>query len=91
MKCLAKIVRGAIDQWDEFLPSVIYNLRRRKNSTTGFSPYFLVFGQEPHLPGDILEPPLLFDPANPADRAEQRASTKVCLELDRTIQGVIGT
>jgi hypothetical protein len=73
MKSLAKAARGAVDRWDEFLPEVLYHLRRRKHATTGYTPYFLVFGQEPQLPGDLLEPPLLFDDRNPEDRQEMRA------------------
>lgn len=53
---LRKYVNGAIHRWDEFVNAALWASRIRIHSTTGFSPFYLVYGREPKLPGDILQP-----------------------------------
>lgn len=48
---LRKYVQGGIHRWDEFVDVSLWATRVTVNSTTGYSPYFLVFGREPKLPG----------------------------------------
>ena len=38
------------DEWDVVLPAAAFAYRATPHSTTGFSPYFLVVGQDPVLP-----------------------------------------
>src|SRR3954447_21349052 len=40
--------------WAEELPSVLWSLRTTPNRSTGFTPFFLVYGAEAVLPSDIL-------------------------------------
>jgi hypothetical protein len=40
-------------RWLAELPHVIWGLRTQVSSTTGFSPYFLVYGSEAILPTDV--------------------------------------
>lgn len=72
-RALAKAVGGATDRWDDFLDDAIYHLSRRKHTTTGYTPYYLLYGQEPRIAGDLVLPPVLFDSSNPRDLAEIRA------------------
>ncbi|KAL7320105.1 hypothetical protein PS15m_000023 [Mucor circinelloides] len=53
---LRKYVNGAIHRWDDFVNAALWASRIRMHSTTGFSPYYLVYGREPRLPGDVLRP-----------------------------------
>ncbi|KAK4517547.1 uncharacterized protein ATC70_000887 [Mucor velutinosus] len=53
---LRKYVNGAIHRWDDFVNAALWASRIRVHSTTGFSPYYLVYGREPRLPGDVLRP-----------------------------------
>jgi hypothetical protein len=53
---LRKYVNGAIHRWDDFVYAALWASRIRVHSTTGFSPYYLVYGREPRLPGDVLRP-----------------------------------
>ncbi|KAG2215853.1 hypothetical protein INT45_013897 [Circinella minor] len=51
---LRKFAHGKIHHWDQFVDPAVFACQVRKHRTTGFSPYFLVYGQEPNLPGDML-------------------------------------
>jgi hypothetical protein len=53
---LRKYVNGAIHRWDDFVNAALWASRVRVHSTTGFSPFYLAYGREPRLPGDILRP-----------------------------------
>lgn len=49
---------GTLDQdnkssWPEYLSPLVYAYNCMKHSTTGFSPFTLMFGREPRLPVDI--------------------------------------
>uniref|UniRef100_A0A8C1RDQ7 Gypsy retrotransposon integrase-like protein 1 n=1 Tax=Cyprinus carpio TaxID=7962 RepID=A0A8C1RDQ7_CYPCA len=41
-------------RWPEHLPELIYAYNVTPHATTGYLPYFLLFGVEPHLPEDAL-------------------------------------
>ena len=45
-KVLSKVVSAHKTDWDEKLFSAVYAYNTTKKSTTGKTPYFLVFGQE---------------------------------------------
>jgi hypothetical protein len=53
---LKKYVNGHVHSWDEFIDTTIFACRIRKHRTTGYSPFFLVYGIEPNLPGDPSRP-----------------------------------
>jgi hypothetical protein len=46
-------------RWDEFLPAAVFALRTRTHSVTGFKPFYLVYGTDPVLPGDINPPAMV--------------------------------
>ncbi|KAG1282954.1 hypothetical protein G6F66_011024 [Rhizopus arrhizus] len=71
---LRKYVHGAIHMWDCFVDAALFATRVRKHRTAGFSPFYLVYGREPVLPGDILRPYLISSVANdPRTVAEHTA------------------
>lgn len=47
---LAKLCNDDLNDWDEYLSSVIYAYNTGTHSTTGFSPYQLMFVRKPFLP-----------------------------------------
>jgi hypothetical protein len=57
---LSKLCQGYPERWSRFVSRAVLAMRTRIHSTTGYSPFYLVYGLEPRLPGD--SPPVdLFD------------------------------
>jgi transposase InsO family protein len=50
---LLRPLKRAAGAWVEELPSVLWSLRTTPNSSTGYTPFFLVFGAEAVLPTDV--------------------------------------
>ncbi|CEG83541.1 hypothetical protein RMATCC62417_17444 [Rhizopus microsporus] len=55
-KMLIKYVKGEVHSWDEYVDASLFACRIRKHATTGFSPFFLTYGVDPHIPGDFHRP-----------------------------------
>jgi len=53
---VGKLALDHPDQWQDFLPSVLWSLREAVNSTTGLSPLTLAFGQVPWSSNNTKEP-----------------------------------
>lgn len=51
LKTLSEKEKG---DWKTHLPKLSYAYNCTKNKTTGFSPYFLMFGRQPRLPIDLI-------------------------------------
>jgi transposase InsO family protein len=71
-RMLAKACGAAIDCWDEFLHETLLNLRTRVHPATGKTPFYLVYGCEPKLPGDTTKPFCLKSESE-SSRVEARA------------------
>lgn len=71
---LRKYVDGAISHWDHFLEQAVFACNVRKHRTTKYSPFFLVHGVEPKLPGDPTRPflPPTADTPLPDDTSSSR-------------------
>jgi transposase InsO family protein len=52
-KRLLRPLKHAAGAWVEELPSVLWSLRTTPNSSTGYTPFFLLFGAEAVLPTDL--------------------------------------
>jgi hypothetical protein len=52
-KRLLRPLRRAAGAWVEELPLVLWSLRTTPNSSTGYTPFFLLFGAEAVLPMDM--------------------------------------
>jgi hypothetical protein len=52
-KRLLRPLKRAAGAWVEELPSVLWSLRTTPNSSTGYTPFFLLFGAKAVLPTDV--------------------------------------
>lgn len=51
---LSHYVNKEQSDWDEWVPFALLAYRATPQSTTGFSPFFMVHGREPELPSEII-------------------------------------
>ena len=59
---LAMFVSQEHDNWDDLLPFMMLAYNTTVHTTTGFTPYRLVFGDECNLPGNLVHRELRADP-----------------------------
>jgi hypothetical protein len=69
---ITTLTEGRPRRWDEFLDQTVFSLRVRTHSVTGFSPFYLLYGVEPRLPGDLKPPRSLMEPLSELERREER-------------------
>lgn len=54
IKCgLLKVLLQNVSEWPDVLDGVMFGHRTQKQKSTNYSPYYLLFGQEPTLPIDV--------------------------------------
>ena len=90
-KTLEIMLRSVIDftqnDWDEHLAAAELAFNNAKNATTGFTPFYLVYGREARMPIDLALAPLTKAADNPA-AAEATARWRAALQhaSDNTTQ-----
>ncbi|KAL1250521.1 hypothetical protein QQF64_018317 [Cirrhinus molitorella] len=52
-KCLSKLVENRPSLWADYLEATMFGLRTKRQITTKFSPYFLLFGREARYPCEV--------------------------------------
>ena len=45
------------NNWDEFIPFAMYSYNSHVHSSTGYSPYELLFGKKPFIPNSLIKKP----------------------------------
>ena len=53
---LSMYVNQYHQDWDEWLPYVVFAYNSTRQNSTGYTPYYLLHGFEPRLPSDITDP-----------------------------------
>lgn len=53
-RALLKIVEENENQWNKFLDSVLFAYRTSRQSSTKYSPFYLMYGREPRLPIGLI-------------------------------------
>ncbi|XP_063794647.1 uncharacterized protein LOC134949877, partial [Pseudophryne corroboree] len=62
---LRSLPAGDRARWPTLLPELIYLYNNAEHSSTGFTPYYLMFGRQGKLPQDLELAPTLTSPATP--------------------------
>lgn len=70
---LATLADDQPERWDEFVPQALFALRVRDHSTTGYSPFFLMYGVQPRLPIDPTPPRTIMAPLSELERKVESA------------------
>jgi len=47
-------VGSSVHDWDSYLPQAVFSCRIRQHRSSQFSPYYLVYGQNPRIPEDSV-------------------------------------
>ena len=70
---LQKLVNKRQDDWNRCLPQALLAYRSTVQTSTGFSPHFLMFGRETRIPVDLMtpEPPQAEVPLTTSEYAEK--------------------
>jgi len=79
-KAIAKYVQLVEEEWDKFIPSVLFAYRTMKHNTTKYEPFKLVYGRSAITPLDLL----LDSPFEDQDEAtlEQSIVQRICQVID---------
>jgi len=76
---LRSVIDFTQDDWDEHLAAAELAFNSSKNETTGFTPFYLVYGREARMPIDLALAPLTKAADNPA-AAEATARWRAALQ-----------
>src|SRR3989440_12500987 len=55
-ECMAKLVSNEDREWDHFVDAVLFAYRTKKHKTTGFTPFYLLYGRQATLPIELKIP-----------------------------------
>ena len=69
---ISKLCDGVPDRWDEFLPQAVFSLRVRTHAVTKFSPFYLLYGVHPRIPGDTQPLRSSMQPLDELEKQEER-------------------
>ena len=72
--------------WVEELPSVLWSIRTTPNRSTGYTPFFLVYGAEAILPSDIRHDSPRVTAYVEADNEEARQNSLDALDEARDLE-----
>ncbi len=81
-RMLSRFINNNVKIWDQFIDQALFACRVRTHKATGHSPFFMVYGKHPKIPGDILEPMMLTDQEEKAS-VEGRIAQLVELGMER--------
>ncbi|KAH9246295.1 hypothetical protein BASA81_016152 [Batrachochytrium salamandrivorans] len=70
---ITTLTQGQPERWDEYLAQTIFAIRVRKHAVTQHSPFFLLYGVDPRLPGDTAPPRETMMPLDQVEQMEERA------------------
>ena len=52
-ECIAKLINDNDKEWDEYISSVLFAYRTMKHKSTGYSPFYLMYGRQAKLPVEL--------------------------------------
>ena len=52
-RTLRKVVDKNQEHWDDYLDPILFSIRSKKQMTTKYSPFYLLYNREAHWPRDL--------------------------------------
>ncbi len=52
---MLKVLRSDVERWPSILPGVLFAQRTAIHASTKFSPFFLLYGRHPRMPGELRD------------------------------------
>ena len=86
-ECIAKLVHSENKEWDQYVDATLFAYRTKKHNTTGYTPFYLMYGRKATLPIDLKIPGLNEESHNPL----MERLYKLIDQLENDRQHVIGT
>ena len=90
---LGRLLRACVDDhpqdWEDFLPDCLLAMRISVNRTTGFSPFFMLYGREAVLPLDLMYRNPFDEAKSPIEHVNKlRARLETAFKMAREQQGL---
>ena len=86
-EALVKLCKGKLQKWPQLLPAVLFADRITVRKVTGYSPYYLLHGTHPLMPGDLADATFLVTDFKPGMTPVEllQARTRQLLRLPEDI------
>jgi hypothetical protein len=82
-ECIAKLINDNDKEWDEYISSVLFAYRTMKHKSTGYSPFYLMYGRQAKLPVELKVETICDSERDMEEAILDRVATIHKMEIDQ--------
>jgi hypothetical protein len=82
-ECIAKLINDNDKEWDEYISSVLFAYRTMKHKSTGYSPFYLMYGRQAKLPVELKVETICDSEKDMEEAILDRVATIHKMEIDQ--------
>jgi hypothetical protein len=82
-ECIAKLINDNDKEWDEYISSVLFAYRTMKHKSTGYSPFYLMYGRQAKLPVELKVETIYDSEKDMEEAILDRVATIHKMEIDQ--------